>query len=250
MKKFLLALILILSLPLVSFASEITVAAAANLSPLMDELVAEFENISKDKINVVTGSSGKLTAQIENGAPFDVFLSADTKYPNTLYHEGLTIRKPRVYAYGLLVLWSTRLKDLSGMGILAEDVVKKIALANPSVAPYGRETVNALKYFKLYKLLQGKLVYGENISQTNDFVISGSADIGFTSKSTVLAPTLKEKGVWIEISPESYQPIAQAAVILNHARKSSIDAAQSFFNFLFTPEARKIFKKYGYRVDE
>jgi molybdate transport system substrate-binding protein len=251
MKRVFLALVLVLWLPVCAFAGEATVAAAANLAPVMDELRSAFEKESQDTVKIVIGSSGKLTAQIENGAPFDVFLSADTKYPEALYKEKLTIDPPKIYAYGALVLWTTRLEDLSeGIDILSDPAIKKIALANPRVAPYGRETVNALKYFKLYQSVVRKLVYGENIGQANDFIASGSADIGFTAKSTVLAPNLKEKGVWIDIPAESYSRIAQAAVILTHARASDIETAKRFYDFLYSPRAQEIFTKYGYVTRE
>lgn len=251
MKKIIFILLFIQLLPLHAFAGEITVAVAANLAPVMDELKSVFEKGSQDTIKVVIGSSGKLTAQIENGAPFDVFLSADTKYPETLYKEKLTIDSPKVYACGILVLWTTRIGDLSKWTTLLNDpAIKKIALADPQTAPYGREAVHALKYYKLYQSVHKKLVYGESIGQANDFIVSGSADVGFTSKSTVLAPNLKEKGVWIEVPAEAYGRIAQAAVILKHADGMDRETARKFYDFLYSSEAREIFKKYGYRVDE
>lgn len=251
MKKFILILLFILLLPCRVFAGEIIVAAAANLTPVMNELESAFEKESRDKLKIVTGSSGKLTEQIKNGAPFDVFLSADTKYPEILYQEGLTIDFPKVYVYGVLVLWTTKIDDLSdGIAVLNKPVIKKIALADPRVAPYGREAVNVLKYYKLYHGVNKKLVYGESISQINDFIVSGSADIGFTSKSTVFTPNLRGKGDWVEISAESYGRIAQAVVILKHACDSDVETAKRFYNFLFSPQAKGIFSKYGYTVDE
>lgn len=251
MKKFILILFLILLWPCRVFAGEIIVAVAANLAPVMDELKSAFEEETKDEIKVVTGSSGKLTSQIENGAPFDVFLSADTKYPETLYKEKLTVDSPEVYAYGTLVLWTTKSMDLSkGAAILKEAVIKKIALADPRVAPYGREAVNALKYYKLYQNVQKKLVYAESIPQANDFIVSGSADIGFTSKSTVLTPRLAVKGAWIEVPAESYGRIAQAVVILKHAFDSDMETAKRFYNFIFSLKAKEIFVKHGYTVYE
>ncbi|MFH1245924.1 MAG: molybdate ABC transporter substrate-binding protein [Candidatus Omnitrophota bacterium] len=251
MKKIILMPLFVLLLPCRVFAGESIVAVAANLTPVMNELKSAFEKESRGKLNIVTGSSGKLTEQIKNGAPFDVFLSADTEYPEILYQEGLTIDSPKVYVYGVLVLWTTRINDLSdGIAVLNEPVIKKIALADPRVAPYGREAVNVLKYYKLYQGVNKKLVYGESIPQVNDFIVSGSADIGFTSKSTVFTPNLREKGDWVEIPAESYGRIAQAVVILKHARDSDIQTAKRFYNFLFSPRAKDIFKKYGYTADE
>jgi len=250
-KKNLLPLLFVLLLSRHTFAGEIIVVAAANLAPVMDEFKSVFEKGSHDKIKIVIGSSGKLTAQIENGAPFDVFLSADTEYPEILHKKKLTLSAPKVYAYGVLVLWTTRIKDLSkGITILSDPEIKKIAIANPHVAPYGRETVKALEYCKIYQNIEKKLVYGESIAQANDFIVSGSADIGFTSKSSVLAPNLKEKGVWIEIPAEAYSRIAQSAVILNHARESDMETAKKFYELLYSAQAGEIFRKYGYTVHE
>ncbi len=251
MKKFIFVLSFILLLPGRVFAGEIIVAASANLAVVIDELKLAYEKESRDKVKIVTGSSGKLTAQIENGAPFDVFLSADTLYPEILYKEKLVVGSPKVYAYGILVLWTTKIMDLSeGAAVLNGADVKKIALPDPRVSPYGREAVNVLKYYKLYQSVNKKLVYGESIPQANDFIVSGSADIGFTSKSTALSPNLKEKGAWIELPGESYSRIAQAVVILKHAHSTDIEAAKRFYNFIFSPQAKEIFIKHGYTINE
>jgi len=229
----------------------LTVAAAANLQPVLEALQGAFEKGSGVKLRMVTGSSGKLTAQIENGAPFDVFVSADTKYPEALYKKGLSSQPPRIYAYGILVLWSMKDWDLSkGIFVLQDARIKKIAVANPEVSPYGREAVKAMEYYKMDEKLAQKLVFGESIGQTNDFIVSQSADIGFTSKSTVVSPSLKEKGVWVQVPAESYQRIAQGAMMLRYAERHHPEAASEFYHFLFSPEAKAIFKKYGYTTDE
>lgn len=239
--------LLILFLPAAVSAQEITVAAAANVQYPLEEFKAEFEKNTNIKIQTVIGSSGKLTAQIENGAPFDIFIAADMEYPRTLHKEGLTHQPPGIYAYGALVLWTFKDLDLSkGMDVLADPSVKKVALANPKTAPYGRQAVNAMKHYKLYKETQSKLVYGESISQVNQFVATQAVDVGFTAKSAVLAPGLKEKGRWVEVDPGSYDPIAQGVVILKHAEGNNLKEARAFYDFLFSPPAREIFKKYGY----
>ena len=251
MKKLALTFILGLMLMQNVFAQEVTVAAAANLQAALEELKTTFENDVQIKLKTVIGSSGKLTAQIENGAPFDIFMSADMSYPETLFKEGLAMDRPQRYAYGVLVLWTLKPIVLSmGVELLPDPSIRKIAVADPRTAPYGREAVNVLKYYNLYPRVARKLVYGESIAQTNQFITTQAADIGFTSKSTVAAPGLKEKGTWAEIDPQSYNAIAQGAVILKHAQVSGAEPAQKFYNFLFSAKAKDIFKHYGYKVDE
>jgi len=239
----------LLVLPSAAFAGDITVAAAANVQFTLEDLKAEFTRETGIGVKTVIGSSGKLTAQVENGAPFDVFLSADMKYPATLYKEGFSLRSPKVYAYGTLVLWTVKDLDLSqGVNALSEKGIKKIALANPDVAPYGREAVNALKFYKLYEPLQKEIVLGESIAQANQFISTGAADIGFTAKSVVLARDMKDKGKWIEIDPKSYKPIAQGVIVLKYADDHHSGEAHQFYDFLFSIPAREIFKKYGYNL--
>jgi molybdate transport system substrate-binding protein len=236
-------------LPLTSFAGDITVAGAANVQFTLDELKAEFTRETGIDVKTVIGSSGKLTSQIENGAPFDVFLSADMKYPATLYKEGFSLRSPKIYAYGVLVLWTMKDLDLSaGIGVLGSPGVQKIALADPQLAPYGREAVNALRFFKLYDQLKKELVLGESISQANQFITTGAADIGFTAESIVMAANMKGKGKWVEVDPHSYQPIAQGVIVLKYGQQMHSKEARAFYDFLFTLPAQEIFKKYGYKL--
>ncbi len=233
-------------------AQEITVAVAASVQFPFEELQAEFQRETGVNVKSVIGSSGKLTTQIENGAPFDIFLSADTDYPQALQKEGLTYNPPKIYGYGTLVLWTLAGDlDLSkGVPGLVAHWAHKVAIANPATAPYGRQAVNALKHFKIYKQVSSKLVYGESIAQVNQFVTSKAADVGFTAKSVVLAPNVKDQGKWFEVEKEAYEPIAQAAVILKYAEEKNLAPAQKFFDFLFSPAAQGIFKKYGYTVPE
>jgi molybdate transport system substrate-binding protein len=239
----------LLALPLAAFASDITVAAAANVQFTLDDLKAEFTKETGVGVKTVIGSSGKLTAQAENGAPFDVFLSADMKYPAKLYKDGFSSQAPKVYADGALVLWTMKDLDLSkGINVLSGTGVQKIALADPQVAPYGRETVNALKFYKLYDQLQKELVLGESISQANQFITTQAADIGFTAESVVLAPNMKGKGKWVEVDPQSYKPIAQGVVVLKYGENNHSEAARKFYDFLFSAPAQEIFKKYGYKL--
>lgn len=246
-KTILLTLLLILSPGL--FAEEIIVAAAANVQYVMEDLQTEFERQTGIEMKTVINSSGKLTAQISSGAPFDVFLSADMKYPETLFHKGYADSLPRVYAYGELVLWSMGDIDLSqGLEILAGEHIRKIAIANPLNAPYGQAAEEALKYYGIYEQVKEKLVFGRNIAQANQYIVSGAAEAGFTSKSTVLSPEMQGQGQWIEIDSGAYSPIQQGVVILKHGRENHLQASRLFYDFLFSETAGNILKKYGYRL--
>lgn len=230
-----------------SFADEITVAAAASVQYALEELKAEFEKDTGIKLKTIIGSSGKLTAQIEQGAPFEIFLSADMDYPQALYGKELTHNEPKVYAYGILVLWTLKDVDLSkGIVVLTDASVRKIALPTPKTAPYGRQAVHALKHYKLYERVSKRLVYGESIAQTSQFITTGASDIGFTAKSVVVAPPMSNQGKWIEVDQEAYEPIAQGAVILKYAERHHLPQVRRFYEFLFSEKAREIYQKYGY----
>jgi molybdate transport system substrate-binding protein len=253
MKKIVLPVIVILVIVIVGFRQQqpkVSVAVAANVQFAMQQLKAQFEKETGIELDVSIGSSGKFTTQIEQGAPFDVFVSADVSYPTTLYKEGLTADSPKVYANGSLVLWTARtdLKPVADCKLLLTDDIKKIAIANPKTAPYGVAAVEALKYYSLYDQVQPKLVYGESIAQTNQYITTLSADIGFTAKSVVLADEMKGEGSWVDIDPKAYSPIAQAAVVLKHGKDTNADAAQKFYNYLYSDEAKTILKQYGYIV--
>ncbi len=230
-------------------AEPLTIAVASNATYAFDDLAAAFRNETGIKVKSVIASSGKLSAQIKSGSPFDVFLSADMAYPNSLYKDGLAMAAPKVYAKGLLVLWTMRPLDLGkGMQVLNDADVKKVAIASPEVAPYGREALKALEYLKLSASVKPKLVFGESIAQVNHYIDTESADIGFTAKSVVLAPELAGKGKWIEVPQDSYQPIAQGAVILRFGMLTNGKASHQFMEFLSSPEARSILEKYGYQL--
>lgn len=232
-----------------AWAEPLTVAVAANVKYAFDDLAAEFKKETGMEARGVFGASGKIVAQVKSGAPFDVFLSADTESPEALYRERLASSAPRVYAYGVLVLWTRKNIDLGkGVAAVNDPSVQKIAIANPRLAPYGRAAIKALDGAGLGKTVEPKLVYGESISQTLQFADSGAADIGFVAKSLVVAPEMAGKGRWVEVPKASYDPIAQAVVVLKHGTETQSGAAQKFVDFLFTREARAIFEKYGYRL--
>ncbi|WP_457635650.1 molybdate ABC transporter substrate-binding protein [Persephonella sp.] len=230
-----------------SYGQPLRIAASANVQYPLGEIIEEFKKVYGIDVLVVISSSGKLTAQIERGAPYDIFLSANMKYPDYLYKKGITAGKPVVYAEGVLVLWSMKEIPLkkTGINILKEKFIKKISVPNPKNAPYGFEAVRALKKAELYQQVKNKLVYGESVMQSTQYIYKRLVDAGFTSKSVVLSPKLKDKGVWIEVDKRLYNPIKQGVVVIRDN-----PYAEEFLKFLLSKKAQKILKKYGYRTYE
>lgn len=227
----------------------LVVATAASVQYVMKELIAEFEKESGIPTQMVVGSSGKLTAQIREGAPFDVFVSADTKYPREIFQNGGGEEVPKVYALGALIAWTAdSTLDLKGLAFLTNPTLKKIAIPNPSTAPFGEAAVAAMNKLGVYERLKDKLVFGESIAQTSQYIAGGSVDVGFSALSVVLAKEMKGKGKWIEVDSTLYPPIEQAAILLRHSNDSPKQKnARLFYDFLFSAKAKAIFKKYGYR---
>jgi molybdate transport system substrate-binding protein len=228
---------------------KLTVAVAANLQLAMPELQDEFERLTGAQITVIYGASGNLFTQIENGAPYDVLLSADMQYPRKLVAQHLadggTLYR---YAIGRLVLWTPTGTGLdpgrSGMNAVLDPAVTKIAIANPRHAPYGQAAVEALKYFKLYGKVSSKLVMGESVSQAAQFVESGNAQLGFLPLSLVSLPEVKSKGSYFEVPIEAYPALDQGAVVLARARDPVL--AGKFIAFLKRQQTIQILKKYGF----
>ena len=233
----------------VSIAETLNIAAAANIQYALDELITEFKRENPDvKVNKIVSSSGKLTAQIMRNAPFDLFLSADMKYPIYLYKKGYSIIPPKVYAQGILVLWSNKNIKFSSIQVLVSKKIKKIAIPNPKTAPYGRAARESLVYYGLYNKVKNKLIYGESVGQASNYIYEKIVDIGFTAKSIVLSPKIRNKGHWIEIPVNTYNPINQGIVILKHGSKNPY--AKKFFNFILSNKGKEILKKYGYKVNK
>ena len=193
-------------------------------------------------------SSGKINAQIKSGAPYDVFMSADMEFPEALHKEGFAMAAPKAYARGVLVLWTLQPSlDLNqGMHVLSKSAVKKIAMPNPKLSPYGREAMRALEHFKLRSDVEPKLVYGESIGQVNQYIDIQAVEIGFTAKSVVLAPQMQGRGKWIEVPRASYQPILQGIVMLKHGNETNAIASKEFMDFMASAKARSILEKFGY----
>ncbi|QSZ42022.1 molybdate ABC transporter substrate-binding protein [Sulfurimonas aquatica] len=243
-------LILSLLLPVYLLSSTINIAVATNVSYAMDELKKEFHNLYPDiNVRVTLGSSGKLTPQIKNGAPYDVFMSANMSYPKSLYKDKIAITKPRIYAQGSLSYLSAKKQDFfKGVQLLKDKKIKKIAIANPKTAPYGKAALEALKKSGVYNQIKNKLVYAESASQSLAYSIS-AADIGFVASSALYSPKMKKykEGIhWSDVNATLYTPINQGIVLLKHAKSNR--EAKIFYDFILSPTAKKILLKFGYKV--
>ncbi len=229
------------------FASQINVAVAANVSYAIEELIKEYNKENPNtKVLVTLGSSGKLVAQIKNGAPFNIFMSADMKFPQTLFDENLALEKPIIYAQGSLALLSSKELDFKkGINLIKDDSISKIAIANPKTAPYGQATIEALKNAEITDI-ENKFVYAESISQVVTYATT-AADIGFVAKSSLYDENMlqyKENIHWISVDSTLYTPINQGIVILNNAKDNK--EVKEFYDFILSNKAKKIFENYGY----
>ncbi|MEK6533072.1 MAG: molybdate ABC transporter substrate-binding protein [Nitrospirota bacterium] len=229
---------------------EITIAAASDLNFAFKELVVEYEKTTGNHVKLSLGSSGNFYAQIQNGAPFDLYFSADIGYPRKLEEAGLTV--PGLlyrYAVGRIVLWAgaaSRLDVSKGFDVLREPGIRKIAIANPKHAPYGRAAVAAMEHAKVYESVKDKLILGENISQAAQFIESGACEIGVIALSLAVAPAMSGKGVYWEIPVEAYPPLEQGAVILKQSKNQ--EAARRFLEFLQGSQGQDIMRRYGFML--
>jgi len=217
------------------------VAVATNVSYAIKPLIKEFNKTNKTEVKVILGSSGKLTAQIRNKAPYDIFLSANMKYPNALYTDKIAVKKPVIYAQGALAIFSSRKRDLKDIFIINH--AKKIAIANPKTAPYGEAAYEAISNAKLFSSNIKKFVYAENIAQTVQYSISAT-DIGFIAASSLYSSKMKKYKLnenYILVDSSLYTPINQGIALLNNKKQS-----EKFYDFLLSKEAKKILRTYGY----
>lgn len=238
---------LCLMLPLCVWAAEVRVAVAANFAGPMKDIAAVFESQTGHKLLLTPGASGKFYAQITNGAPFDVFLSADDETPQKLEKVGKAVQGSRfTYAIGRLILWSPKDNGVAdGIDILKKGDFRFLAIANPRVAPYGIAAVQTMQKIGVLSKLEPKVVQGENISQTHQFVTSGNADLGFVALSQVWQNgKLKSGSGWLV--PETYHDALRQDAVLLEAGKQS-EAAQALMNFLKSEKAREIMTAYGYK---
>ncbi len=245
-------LFLFLVVTRLGIAQEITVAAASDLQFAFHDVGERFEKETGKHVKLIFGSSGNFFAQLQNGAPFDVFFSADIEYPRRLEAAGLTVPGTLYpYATGRIVLWvptQSKLDLNRGLQVLLDPAIQKIAIANPEHAPYGRAAVAALRHENLYDQVSARFVLGENISQTATFVVSGNADIGIVALSLAVAPSMKDKGRYVEIPVADYPAIEQAAVVLKSSAHQ--DVARQFIEYLKTPPIQELLRGYGFTVPE
>jgi len=229
---------------------KLRIAAAADLKFAMNELSREFGDKTGTKVDVTSGSSGNFFAQIQNGAPFDLFFSADFEYPKRLDAAGLAEPGTMLeYAEGQIVIWApaNTIRDLAkqGWNALLDARVQRIAIANPAHAPYGKAAVSALQKAGIYDQVKTKLVYGENISQAAQFVQSGNAQAGIIARSLALSNGMKDGQIW-EVPAEMYPPIHQGAVVLKSAKNKT--TARAFLDFVKSAAGHEILQKHGFAV--
>lgn len=225
-------------------------AAAADLQFAMQDIASRFQKETGINVKVSYGSSGNFFQQLQNGAPFDLFFSANLDYAKKLETDGL-VEPGSYYEYakGKIVIWTTNDSKInlnSGLKALLEPAITKIAVANPQHAPYGQAAVAALQRENVYDKVKDKLVLGENISQAASFVVSGAADVGIVALSLALAPNMKDKGHYAEVPKDDYPPIEQACVILRSSKNK--EAARQFLAFVKTAVIRNVLRNYGFDV--
>jgi molybdate transport system substrate-binding protein len=230
---------------------ELVIAAAADLSSALKEVADGYENTSGVKVKLSFGASGALTQQIQNGAPFDLFFSADMDYPRQLvaagFADGASLYQ---YSVGKLVLWVPADSPLDvehkGMDVLLDPTVKKIAVANPQHAPYGRAAVAALKHAGIYDRVSDRLVLGENVSQAAQFVESGNAQAGLVALAHAIAPAMQGKGKYWEVPADFYPPLAQGVVVLSHSQHKK--EAAEFVQYVKTKDVSELLHRYGFTL--
>ncbi|HEY5917735.1 MAG TPA: molybdate ABC transporter substrate-binding protein [Chryseolinea sp.] len=226
---------------------KILVAAASDLKFALDSVASVFRKKNTGTVEITYGSSGKLFEQISNGAPFDIFFSADIEYPNKLKEKGMTASDIYIYGVGRIVVWSKRIDvEKEQMNSLLSPGVKKIAIANPLHAPYGKRAEEALKFYKMHDAVKNKLVLGENISQTAQFVTTGAADIGIVAYSLALSPNMKKENGKFYLIPENAHKRLEQAVIITKQGKAN-DFAQTFLSFVKSNEAKQILAYFGFK---
>ena len=232
----------------ISIAESITIVAASSIKFAMTDIVNKFNaEHHNDEVKTIYGASGKFAAQIQNGAPFDMFFAADVNFPQMLKKESLTSTNPVVYAIGRLVIWSST-TDATKLTLqkLSESTIRKVAIANPEHAPYGMRAKEAMKSAGVWEKIKDKLVFGENVEHTAQMVSTGAADAGIIPLSLALNPAMVKQGGYSLIDDGLHEPLAQAFVITKRAKDSAL--ARRFAAYFQTPEARKIMESYGFAL--
>ena len=235
----------------VAHTEDITVAAASDLNYALKDLTAGFENKTGDKVTLSFGSSGNLYSQIQGGAPYDVFFSADMEYPQKLAAAGLVDGSSlRMYAVGQLVLWVPNSSSLDPqklkMDLLVQPSVQRVAIANPQHAPYGKAAMAALDHFGFKDKVAGKLVFGENVGQAAQFVQSGNAQAGLIPLSLAVSPPMKDAGRYWKLPTDSYPELRQGVAVLSSSRHKRV--AQRFIDYIISSEGAAVLQQYGFHV--
>jgi len=234
-------------------AGEVTIAAASDLNFAFKEVIAAYEQQTGHHVKLSLGSSGNFYAQIQNGAPFDLYFSADIGYPKKLIESGQALADSLyAYAIGRIVVWvpnESRLDvEQKGLAVLTDPAVRKIAIANPKHAPYGRAAVSALEHEQLHAAVQDRLVFGESVSQAAQFVQSGAADVGIVALSLAKAPVMAASGRYWEVPASFHPPLEQGAVIVK-TRLHQVEA-KSFLQFLQSVQGQEIMRRFGFVVSQ
>ncbi|OHD05385.1 MAG: molybdate ABC transporter substrate-binding protein [Spirochaetes bacterium GWD1_27_9] len=248
MKKIIIFLFLLVLMNIFGEEKKIVIAAASNLTYVLKELKSDFEKSNSNiELEIIFGASGKFATQIKEGAPFDIFMSADMFFPSSLEKDGLSEDKAKIYASGKLVIFTTKNIDIKdGLKILKEKNIKSISICNPETAPYGKATVEALKNYGIFYEIEKKIVKTETVSQVIQQVIT-SSDIGFTAMSLLFSQDMakyKKDVNWIEIDPNLYKKVEQGIIILKNGKNKKI--SKLFYEYIFSKMAKEIFNKYGY----
>lgn len=230
-----------------AFAQVTTVAVAANMKDAFLEIASAFKSTGKPEMRVVYGSSGNFTAQIMNGAPFNLFIAADEHFPLELYKHGKTVDEGAVYAIGQLVIIVKKSSGIQLIDSRAEiaktiDKANKISIAKPELAPYGKAATEYLKVEGLWNLAKNKLVYADNIGVATTYVVSGAADVGFTAISLAKSPEILKEASFLPLNQKLYEPIKQRMVLIKGASQEAVD----LYRFMQTSQAKAILQKYGY----
>ncbi|QQS16271.1 MAG: molybdate ABC transporter substrate-binding protein [Neisseriales bacterium] len=237
----------LLCLPLFARAEILQIAVAANVQEPFEEIAKIFQIKTGIEVKYTIGSTGKFVAQIIHGAPFDLLLSADMEYLAKLHQMHLTASTPKSYASARLILWTTHTFDLKNwVNLLQSNQIKRIAIAHPDFAPFGKIALKVLQACHLINKIEHKLVYGNSVAQTNQYIATGHADLGFTAQSIIFTQAFAKAGKWIFIPQHLYPSIKQGVVIIKSTRH--LAAARKFIELLNSSTAHAIFKRYGYRL--
>ncbi|MEK6802388.1 MAG: molybdate ABC transporter substrate-binding protein [Nitrospirota bacterium] len=243
-------MLVLLCRPAIALADDIAVAAASDLHFAIKELIVEYEKQTGHHVKLSLGSSGNFYAQLQQGAPFDLYFSADIGYPKKLEEAGLTVPGSLYrYAVGRVVLWAPKQSPVEvakGLTVLRDAAVRKIAIANPKHAPYGRAAVAAMEQSQVYADVKDRLVLGENISQAAQFIESGACDVGIIALSLAMAPVMKSAGSYWLIPAEAHPPLEQGAVIMKQSKQQ--DAARHFLQFMQSPQGQEVMTRYGFTL--